>query len=76
MHDPRSSHMDVVYRILRYLKSCQGRVFYTLGKEIYKLSATLMLTGQALWMIGDQLLDIVHLWEVTWLHGEVRSKVL
>jgi hypothetical protein len=25
MHDPRSSHMDVVYRILRYLKSCQGK---------------------------------------------------
>ncbi len=25
MHDPRSSHMDVVIRILRYLKSCPGK---------------------------------------------------
>lgn len=25
MHDPKSSHMDAVYRILRYLKSCPGK---------------------------------------------------
>ena len=25
MHDPRTSHMDVVYRILRYLKSSRGK---------------------------------------------------
>jgi hypothetical protein len=25
MHDPRTEHMDVVYRILRYLKSCPGK---------------------------------------------------
>src|SRR5207237_3011378 len=25
MHDPRTGHMDVVYRILRYLKSCPGK---------------------------------------------------
>jgi hypothetical protein len=24
MHDPRSGHLDAVYRILRYLKSCPG----------------------------------------------------
>ena len=30
MHDPRSSHMDVVYHILRYLKSSLGRgLLYT-----------------------------------------------
>jgi hypothetical protein len=30
MHDPRSSHMEVVYRILRYLKSCPGKgLLYT-----------------------------------------------
>jgi hypothetical protein len=25
MHDPRSDHLNVVYRILRYLKSCPGK---------------------------------------------------
>ncbi|XP_066377442.1 uncharacterized mitochondrial protein AtMg00810-like [Miscanthus floridulus] len=25
MHDPRSGHLDAVYRILRYLKSCPGK---------------------------------------------------
>jgi len=25
MHDPRSSHLDAVHRILRYLKSCPGK---------------------------------------------------
>jgi len=25
MHNPRSAHMDAVYRILRYLKSCPGK---------------------------------------------------
>jgi hypothetical protein len=25
MHDPRTSHMDIVKRILRYLKSCPGK---------------------------------------------------
>ena len=25
MHDPRAGHMDVVYRILRYLKSSPGK---------------------------------------------------
>jgi hypothetical protein len=25
MHGPRSGHLDVVYRILRYLKSCPGK---------------------------------------------------
>ena len=40
-------------------------VFYTLVKEVYKLSATLMLIGPALWMIDVQLLDIVPLLEVT-----------
>jgi hypothetical protein len=25
MHDPRSSHLDTVHRILRYLKSCPGK---------------------------------------------------
>jgi hypothetical protein len=30
MHDPRSSHMEAVYRILRYLKSCPGKgLLYT-----------------------------------------------
>jgi hypothetical protein len=30
MHNPRSSHMDVVYHILRYLKSCPGKgILYT-----------------------------------------------
>ena len=30
MHDPKSSHMDAVYRILRYLKSCPGKgLLYT-----------------------------------------------
>ena len=30
MHDPRSSHMNAVYRILRYLKSSPGKgLFYT-----------------------------------------------
>jgi hypothetical protein len=30
MHDPRSSHMDVVTRILRYLKGCPGKgLLYT-----------------------------------------------
>jgi hypothetical protein len=25
MHDPRTEHMDAIYRILRYLKSCPGK---------------------------------------------------
>ena len=30
MHDPRSSHMNAVYRILRYLESSPGKgLFYT-----------------------------------------------
>jgi hypothetical protein len=30
MHDPKSSHMETVYRILRYLKSCLGKdLLYT-----------------------------------------------
>ena len=30
MHDPRSSHMNAVYRILRYLKSSPGKgLLYT-----------------------------------------------
>ena len=30
MHDPKSSHLDAIYRILRYLKSCPGKgLLYT-----------------------------------------------
>jgi hypothetical protein len=30
MHDPKSSHMDAIYHILRYLKSCPGKgLLYT-----------------------------------------------
>jgi hypothetical protein len=47
------------------LRAAQGKSFYTHDKEIYKLSATLMLIGPVLWMIGDQLLGIVRLLEVT-----------
>jgi hypothetical protein len=28
MHDPKSGHLDVVYRILRYLKSSPGKVLW------------------------------------------------
>jgi hypothetical protein len=30
MHDPRTSHLDAVYRILRYLKGCRVKEFYFL----------------------------------------------
>jgi hypothetical protein len=28
MHEPRSGHLEAVYRILRYLKGTPGRDFY------------------------------------------------
>ena len=34
MHSPRTSHLDTVYHILRYLKSCPGRgLFYKSGVQ-------------------------------------------
>ncbi|GFZ07004.1 hypothetical protein Acr_18g0011740 [Actinidia rufa] len=34
MHSPRTSHLDAVYHILRYLKSCPGRgLFYKSGVQ-------------------------------------------
>ena len=34
MHSPRTSHLDAVYHILRYLKTCPGLgVFYTSGAQ-------------------------------------------
>jgi hypothetical protein len=59
MHDSKSSHMDVVYRILRYLKSCLGKGLYTLAKGVCKLSVTLMLIGLDLWMIDVQPLPLL-----------------
>jgi hypothetical protein len=54
MHDPRSGHMDAVYRILRYLKSSPG-------KGLWK--GTVMRIGQVVLMIGDLHLVIVRLLE-------------
>jgi hypothetical protein len=36
MHDPRTSHLDAVYRILRYLKGCRVKEFYFLIMGILK----------------------------------------
>jgi len=59
MHDPRSGHLDVVYRILRYLKSSPGKGL------IFKSNGHLKVEGycDADWvlMTGDQLQAIASL---------------
>ena len=64
MHDPKSSHLDAVYRILRYLKSCPGKGLLYTRQGSLQVSAIVMLIGPVLWMIDAQLLDIVLLLEV------------
>jgi hypothetical protein len=49
MHDPRSPHLDVVYHILRYLKSTP-RDFYFLIMVIWWWKSLLILTGLDLYM--------------------------
>jgi hypothetical protein len=55
MHDPRSRHIDVVYRILRYLKSSprKGMIFKSHGH--LKVESFVMLIGPAVLMIDDRL---------------------
>jgi hypothetical protein len=64
MHDPRSSHMDAAYRILRYLKSSPGRgLLYTKQGSLQVECYTDVDWASSL-MIDDQLLGIVPLLEV------------
>lgn len=59
MHDPRSTHLEAVYRILRYLKSAPGRglIFSNNG---HRLRLSLMLIGLGHLMIEDLLRVIAH----------------
>lgn len=45
MHDPRTDHLAVVHRILRYLKGPQVMVSYLDHMDMERLLHTLMLIG-------------------------------
>jgi hypothetical protein len=64
MHDPRSSHMDAAYRILRYLKSCPGRGLLYTKQGSLQVECYTDVDWASYLMIDDQLLGIVPLLEV------------
>lgn len=66
MYDPRSGHLDVVYRILRCLKG-------SLGKGLCFRKNGHMKTRLAVLMTEDQPRDIVFLLEETWCHGREKT---
>jgi hypothetical protein len=75
MHDPRSGHLEVVYRILRYLKRSPKKGF------MFKSHGHLNVEGycDADWAscVDDrQHLDIACLLEETWCHGKARNNRL
>ena len=76
MHDPRAGHMEVVYRILRYLKEPLGNGygFGRMGTLMWRATATQI--GRVAKMIGGPPLGIVCLWEAILSLGEARSKQL
>jgi hypothetical protein len=39
MHDPHASHLDVVYRTLRYLKSAPGKGLLFSNNSYFKVEA-------------------------------------
>lgn len=66
MHNPSKEHIEAVVRILRYLKDHQEKV-YCFQKEGTSISKDIqMQTGREILLTENPLLDISHLWEVTW----------
>lgn len=61
MHDPRSGHMDAVYRILRYLKGSLGKGLWFKKIDILMWRDTVMQIRATVLMIEGQYQAIVHL---------------
>jgi hypothetical protein len=76
MHDPRSGHLDVVYRILRYSKSSPEKGINFKSHGHLNVEGYCDADWGAALMIDDQHQDIVCLLEKTWCHGEVRNNRL
>jgi len=68
------SHWHAVMCILQY-QECTGSQTILWGQRQFQNSVTLMLIGQDHHQIEDLPLAIVFLLEVTWFHGEARSKI-
>ena len=73
MHDPRTSHLDAVYRILSISNQLQGKGFCFLITITCSWRYSLMQTGLVLWMIDTLHLATVLFLVETWLLGTVRS---
>jgi hypothetical protein len=76
MHEPRSGHLDIVHRILRYLKVTPGNGLWFAKSRHLEVDAIEILIGLVVKMIEDQRRATVYLWEEIWSHGEARNKQL
>ena len=76
MHEPRSGHLDIVHRILTYLKGLRVKGCGLRRVDILRWMAIVTLIGPVVKMIEDQLLATVCLWEEIWCHGEARNRML
>jgi hypothetical protein len=72
MHDLRSSHLDAMNRILRYLKSCLGKGILFSNHGHLK---GYMLTGLSVWMIEDLRQDTVYSQVIILLVREAKNRV-
>ena len=65
MHASKQSHLDAVFRIVKYLNSAPGKgFFFLLNMVIRLLRLKLMQIGMGLLSTRDQPLAIAHLLEV------------
>ena len=74
MHNPKTGHMEVVYRILRYLKGTPGKGLWFRKNKHLDLEEYCDADWAVARMIEDQHLDIVYLWVVILSHGGARNK--
>jgi hypothetical protein len=75
MHDPRSSHLDVVNRILRYLKICHGKGILFSNHGHLKLEGYTNADWLGVWMIEGLQQDTVYSQVVILLVGEEKNRV-
>ncbi|XP_057468671.1 uncharacterized mitochondrial protein AtMg00810-like [Actinidia eriantha] len=76
MHTPRTSHLDAVHHILRYLKTCPGLGLFYTAKAQDRVSC--FTDADYAWSKSDRrsTLDYVHFMAATFCRGRVRSRLL
>ncbi|GFS31453.1 hypothetical protein Acr_00g0017420 [Actinidia rufa] len=76
LHAPRTSHLDAVHHILRYLKTCPGLGLFYIGRLRMGCHTSQMRIMQGQRVTYALLLDYIHFMATTFCHGKVRSRLL